>query len=343
MSRNTLASQTADAPVVLSVRLMFYPLELLANWLSYNIFSLEKDSHFGDAVNFFIYDSLKILILLLIINYFMAILRHYLPIEKLRDFLASRKWYGLDYFLAAIFGTITPFCSCSSIPLFIGFLEARIPLGVTSSFLIVSPLVNQVAVVLFAGLFGWKITILYVVSAVLLGVIGGFILDELKLEKYVADYVWKIKSQKLELKNEKTPFIKLLKKFWQEGFSMTKKITLYVLIGIAVGAGIHGFVPVDFFEHYISSENLFAVPIAAIVAVPMYANSVGVIPIMQSLVEKGIPLGTAMAFMMAVVGLSLPEALILKRVMKMKLLIYFFGITTVNIIIIGYLFNIFVK
>ncbi|PIS16408.1 MAG: permease, partial [Candidatus Portnoybacteria bacterium CG09_land_8_20_14_0_10_44_13] len=260
-----------------------------------------------------------------------------------RDFLASRKWYGLDYFFASVFGTITPFCSCSSIPLFIGFIEAGIPLGVTLSFLITSPLVNQVAVVLFAGLFGWKITILYVISAMLLGIFGGFVLGKLKLEKYVADYVWNIKSQKLETKNNKEKFSALIKKFWHEGFDLTKKITPYVLLGIAVGAVIHGYVPAGFFENYIKADNLFAVPIAAIVAVPMYANAVGVIPIMQSLVEKGIPLGTALAFMMAVVGLSLPEALILKRVMKMKLLIYFFGITTINIIIIGYLFNAFVK
>jgi len=322
---------------------MFYPLELLAKWLTFGLIGLDSESHFGLSVNFFIYDSLKILILLLIINYFMAIIRHYLPIEKLRDFLASRKWFGLDYFLAAVFGTITPFCSCSSIPLFIGFLEAGIPLGVTFSFLIVSPLINQVAVVLFAGLFGWKITILYVASAILLGMISGFILSKLKLEKHVADYVWKVKSQEHNVETNKLLFKQLLKKFWDEGFALTKKITPYVLIGIAVGAGIHGFVPEGFFEKYITAENLFAVPAATIVAVPMYASAVGIIPIMQSLVEKGIPLGTAMAFMMAVVGLSLPEALILKRVMKMKLLIYFFAITTINIIIIGYLFNLFVK
>lgn len=322
---------------------MFYPIQLLADWLTYNLFGLGSNTHLGTSVNFFIYDSLKILILLLIINYFMAIVRHYLPVEKLRDFLASRKWYGADHFLASFFGTITPFCSCSSIPLFIGFLEAGIPLGVTMSFLITSPLVNQVAVVLFAGLFGWKVTILYVVSAILLGVVGGFILGKLKLEKYVADYVWQIKSKKIDIEQKKESWKNLLKIFWKEGWDFTKKIVVYVLLGIAVGAAIHGFIPVGFFEHYITTENLFAVPIATILAVPMYANAVGVIPIMQSLVEKGIPLGTAMAFMMAVVGLSLPEALILKRVMKMKLLIYFFGITTINIIIIGYLFNIFVK
>lgn len=322
---------------------IFYPLQYIADQIAYSLLGLLKGSHLGDTINFFIYDSLKILILLLIINYFMAILRHYLPIEKLRDFLASRKWYGFDYFLAAIFGTITPFCSCSSIPLFIGFLGAGIPLGVTLSFLIVSPLVNQVAVVLFAGLFGWKITILYVISAILLGMVGGFILSKLKLEKYVADYVWKTQNQKIEIKNEKIPFKKLLKNFWNEGFALTKKITIYILLGVALGSAIHGFVPAGFFEKHISADNLLAVPVATIVAVPLYSNAVGVIPIMSSLVEKGIPLGTAMAFMMAVVGLSLPEALILKRVMKMRLLIYFFGITTINIIIIGYLFNIFVK
>ena len=322
---------------------IFYPIQVLADWLTYEIINLSPETHLGASVNFFIYDSIKILLLLLVINYFMAILRHYLPIEKLRDFLASRQWYGLDYFFASVFGTITPFCSCSSIPLFIGFIEAGIPLGVTLSFLITSPLVNQVAVVLFAGLFGWKITILYVISAMLLGIFGGFILGKLKLEKYVADYVWNIKSQKLETKNNKEKLSALIKKFWYEGLDLTKKITPYVLLGIAVGAAIHGYVPAGFFENYIKADNLFAVPIAAIVAVPMYANAVGVIPIMQSLVEKGIPLGTAMTFMMAVVGLSLPEALILKRVMKIKLLAYFFGITTINIIIIGYLFNAFVK
>lgn len=321
---------------------IFYPLQLLADWLSYGVLALRPETHLGMTVNFFLLDASKILILLLVINYIMAIVRHYLPIEKLRDFLASRKWYGLDYLLAALFGTITPFCSCSSIPLFVGFLQAGIPLGVTLSFLITSPLVNQVAVVLFVGLFGWKITVLYVVSAVLLGVVGGFILSKLKLEKCVAEYIWNIKSEKIEVETKKETLGVLIKKFWYEGLELTKKITLYVLFGIAVGAAIHGYVPPNYFEAHITAENLFAVPLATILAVPLYANAVGVIPIMQSLVDKGIPLGTAMAFMMAVVGLSLPEALILKRVMKMKLLLYFFGITTINIIIIGYLFNAFV-
>ena len=315
--------------------------QLFANWFSFNLLNLDPSSRLGESLNFFVYDSLKILILLLVINFLMAIVRHYLPIEKLKDFLASRKWYGLDYFLAALFGTITPFCSCSSIPLFIGFLEAGIPLGVTFTFLITSPLVNEISVVLFAELFGWKITIAYVLSAILLGIFSGFIISKLKLEKQVEDYIWKIKSQKRNKVEEKVPFLNLIKVFWKEGLDITKKIALYVFLGIGVGALIHGYIPTGFFEK-LTADNLLSVPIATISAVPMYANSIAVIPIMQSLVEKGIPLGTAMAFMLAVVGLSLPEALILKKVMKLKLLLIFFSIVTLNIIIIGYLFNFFV-
>lgn len=316
--------------------------QLFANWFSFNLLNLDPSSRLGESLNFFVYDSLKILILLLVINFLMAIVRHYLPIEKLKDFLASRKWYGLDYFLAALFGTITPFCSCSSIPLFIGFLKAGIPLGATFTFLITSPLVNEIAVVLFAELFGWKITIAYVLSAILLGMVSGFIISKLKLEKQVEEYIWQIKSQKRNKTEEKVSFFNLIKIFWKEGFDITKKIALYVFLGIGVGALIHGYIPTGFFEKYITADNLLSVPITTISAVPMYANSIAVIPIMQSLVEKGIPLGTAMAFMLAVVGLSLPEALILKKVMKLKLLLIFFGIVTLNIIIIGYLFNFFV-
>ena len=316
--------------------------QLFANWFSFNLLNLDPSSRLGESLNFFVYDSLKILILLLVINFLMAIVRHYLPIEKLKDFLASRKWYGLDYFLAALFGTITPFCSCSSIPFFIGFLEAGIPLGVTFTFLITSPLVNEITVVLFAELFGWKITIAYVLSAILLGMVSGFIISKLKLEKQVEDYIWQIKSQKRNKTEEKVSFFNLIKIFWKEGFDITKKIALYVFLGIGVGALIHGYIPTGFFEKYITADNLLSVPITTISAVPMYTNSIAVIPIMQSLVEKGIPLGTAIAFMLAVVGLSLPEALILKKVMKIKLLLIFFGIVTLNIIIIGYLFNFFV-
>ncbi|HZJ40664.1 MAG TPA: permease [Candidatus Saccharimonadales bacterium] len=322
---------------------MFYPLQLLVNWLVYDIFNLSNTSHLGVSLNFFLFDSLKILFLLLLINYLMAAIRHYLPIKKLRTFLAAHKFYGFDYLLAAGFGVITPFCSCSSIPLFVGFVGAGIPLGVTLSFLITSPLINEAAVVLFIGLFGWKITLVYVVAGILLGAVGGFILSRLKLEKYISEQVVVDANQKntgpVEIK--KIPWKSLLKIFWREGWKLTKSLTPYILVGVAIGALIHGFVPTGFFEQYISARNPLAVPIAVIVAVPFYANAVGVIPIMQALVDKGIPLGTALAFMMAVVGLSLPEAFILKKVMKTRLLVSFFAVVSLSIIVIGYLFNIF--
>jgi hypothetical protein len=318
---------------------IFRPLQLLADWLIFGVFGLEGGSRLGQSLDFFVYDTLKIVILLLLINYLMAATRYWLPIEKMRDLLASRKWYGLDHLLAALFGTITPFCSCSSIPLFAGFLGAGIPLGVTLSFLITSPLVNVAAVAVLAGLFGWKITGLYVAACVLLGVVGGAVLGRLKLEKQVVDYIWKSAASRMPRAAKKESAGRLALSFWKEGWAITVKIIPYVLMGIGVGAAIHGYVPTGYFEEHISADNLLAVPTAVVLAVPLYANAIGVIPVVQALAAKGVPLGTSLAFMMAVVGLSLPEALILKRVMKLRLLLAFFGLTSLNIIIVGYLFN----
>jgi len=315
---------------------IFYPIQLLADSI------ISTDSYFGSALNFFIYDVIKIGILLVVINYLMAIIRHYLPVEKIRDFLTSKKWYGLDYLLASIFGTITPFCSCSSIPLFVGFLSAGIPLGVTLSFLITSPLVNEASIAIFIGLFGFKTTLEYIIAGVLIGSLGGFILGKLNLEKYIDKSLQKIinKSQVNSLEKEKSkPFLKLIPYFWQEGIGLTKKIFPYVLIGVGLGAIVHGFVPIDFFEKYLKINSWWGVPAATILAAPLYSNAVAVIPLMEVLVSKGVPFGTALAFMMATVGLSLPEALILKKAMNLKLLIPFFSIVTIGIIIIGFLFN----
>jgi len=320
---------------------IFYPFEWLANYITFNIFSLEVGSHLAESVQFFFYDSFKIIALILVITHFMSLLRYYLPIEKLRDFLTKHKFYGLDYFLATVFGVITPFCSCSSIPLFIGFIEAGIPLGVTFAFLITSPLINEVALSLFIGMFGLKITVFYVFAGILVGMIGGFILGKLHLEKYVEDFVWKVKSQKHETKNNKLPFGKIFKIISKEAFNITRKIIFYVLVGVGLGAFIHGFVPQGFFEKYLQKAGWFGVPLAVILAVPLYSNASGVIPIVQSLVSKGVPIGTALALMMAIVGISLPEALILKKVIKWQLLAIFFSIVTLGIIVIGYLFNIF--
>jgi len=319
---------------------IFYPLEALANWLAFSALDIEQGSHLGSSTQFFIYDTLKIFALMLVITHFMSALRYYLPIEKLRDFLTKRKLYGLDYFFATVFGAITPFCSCSSIPLFIGFLEARIPLGVTFAFMITSPLINEVAIALFLSIFGWQITLFYVVAGILIGMTGGFILGKLKMEKYVEDFVWKVHSQKQnQAEAKKESFFKIFPQISKEAFDIIKKIALYIIIGVSVGAFIHGYIPEGFFEEYLESAGFWGVPLATVLAVPMYANASGVIPIIQSLVAKGVPLGTALAFMMAVVGLSLPEALILKKVLKWQLLATFFGVVTIGIIVIGYLFN----
>ncbi len=323
---------------------IFYPVQLLADVITNDWLNLNKDSYFNNALNFFIYDIIKIGILLIFINFLMAIIRHYLPVEKIKDFLTKRKWYGFDYLLASLFGTITPFCSCSSIPLFVGFLSAGIPLGVTLSFLITSPLINEASIAIFIGLFGLKITLKYIIAGVLIGTIGGFILGKLKLENHIDDSLTKIinKSQKITLKekNDKA-FLSLVSSFWIEGISLTKKIFPYVLLGVGIGAVVHGYVPIDFFENYLKIGSWWAVPMATILAVPLYSNAVAVIPIMEVLISKGVPFGTALAFMMATVGLSLPEALILKKAMKMKLLISFFAVVTLGIIMIGYLFNYF--
>lgn len=290
----------------------------------------------------FIYDTIKIFLLLLVINYVMAMVRYYLPVEKIRDFLTERKWYGLDYFLASLFGVITPFCSCSSIPLFVGFLSAGVPLGVTLAFLITSPLVNEASIAIFIGIFGLKITLLYIVAGVVIGVLGGTILGRMKLEDSIDDSLKNIIARKhvAETKvHSKVPLLILLARFWHEGWELTRSIFLYVVVGVGIGAFIHGYLPVGFFETYLRNGSWWSVPLATILAVPLYSNAVGVIPVMQALVAKGVPFGTALAFMMATVGLSLPEALILKKAMKPKLLVAFFSVVTVGIVLIGYVFN----
>lgn len=322
---------------------MFDWLQQIVDWLIYSVFSLTHGSKIGDALNFFIFDTIKIFILLGFITILMGIINSYFPIDRVRTFLTKRKWYGLDYFLASFFGTTTPFCSCSSVPLFIGFVKGGIPLGVTLAFLISSPLVDAVSVAMFLGMFGWKVTIVYVVSGIVLSMIAGYILGKLKIEHLLTDWVKKILENKQIINDgyveEKQTFLQRLPGIGKEAFEIVKGVSIYILIGIAIGGLMHGFIPTGFFEQYITKENPFAVPIATIVGIPMYSNAAGVLPIMQVLVQKGIPIGTAIAFMMAVVGLSIPEGLLLKKVMTTKLLFIFFGVVATCIIISGYVFN----
>ncbi len=319
-------------------------IQNFADWLVYGIFGLSAETPIGIALNFFFYDTIKILILLFFISVIMGIINAYFPIERLRNYLTSHKLYGLQYFFAALFGAITPFCSCSSIPLFIGFVKGGIPLGVTLAYLITSPLVNEVAVAMFIGTFGIRITIIYVISGILLGMTGGFILGKMKLEPYLSDWVKQIQKESSTesgiWEKENTSFLKRLPVIMKEAWGIVKGVLLYILIGIGIGAFMHGYVPEGFFEQYMSKDNWLAVPFAVILAVPMYANAAGIVPVIEVFVAKGIPVGTALAFMMAVVGLSLPEATLLKKVMKWRLIGIFFGLITVFIIFSGYLFNI---
>ena len=319
-------------------------IQNFADWLVYSIIGLDGTTAWGGAVNFFVYDSVKILLLLFLISTVMGTVNAYFPIERLRNYLMTHRLYGLQYLLASLFGAITPFCSCSSIPLFIGFVKGGIPLGVTLAFLITSPLVNEVAVAMFLGSFGVQATVIYVVSGILLGCLGGIVLGRMHLEPYLSDWVKQVQAQSEQQteqwEKDNTTFFRRLPAIISDAWQIVRSVLVYVLIGIGIGALMHGFVPEGFFEQYMSRDNWFAVPLSVLFAVPMYANAAGIVPVVEVFVAKGIPLGTAIAFMMAVVGLSLPEATLLKKVMTWRLITVFFATVTLFNILSKYIFNI---
>ncbi len=322
---------------------MFDWLQHFADWLIYTVFGIASQSHVGEALNFFVYDTIKILILLFLITFLMGIVNSYFPIDRIRNFLSRHRLYGGEYLMASTFGAVTPFCSCSSVPLFIGFVKGGIPLGVTFAFLITSPLVNEVAIAIFLGMFGLKATLIYVISGILLGVISGAFLGQMNLEPLLTDWVRKVwqqaKAEQKAFDLEKTTFVMRIPTIIKEAFGIVKSVFIYILLGIAIGAAMHGYVPEGFFEQYIGKDTWYAVPLAVLLGIPMYANAAGIIPVIQVFVAKGIPIGTSLAFMMAVVGLSIPEATLLKKVMTTKLVLIFFGVVAVCIMISGYLFN----
>ncbi len=321
---------------------MFDWLQYFADWLIYSVVGMSAESHWGQALNFFVFDTLKIFLLLFFITTIMGIVNSYFPVEKVRNFLSRKKMYGLEYFFAAAFGVITPFCSCSSVPLFIGFVKGGIPLGITFTYLITAPLVNEVAIAIFIGAFGLKATAIYVATGIILGILGGFTLGKLKLEKYLSPWVQGVITNAAtedKLESEQRSLRQRMPGILKEAFGIVKGIAIYIVIGIAVGGAMHGFLPTDFFEQYINKEQWYAVPLAVIMGVPMYSNAAGVIPVVQVLVAKGIPLGTAIAFMMGVIGLSLPEAMLLKKVMTWTLIAIYFGTIAFFMILSGYLFN----
>jgi hypothetical protein len=314
-------------------------LQPIADWATFSLLGLSRESQLGEALNFFIYDVPKLLLLLAGMIFVITLLQTFVNTERVRQ-LVERRGEGVGNLMAALFGALTPFCSCSSVPLFIGFVQAGIPLGITFSFLITSPIMNQVAFVMLIGLFGWQVALLYLISGVTIGVIAGIVLGRLKLERYVERFVYEIKPRQVGGLAE-------FRLSWRERFAQAaastseiiKKVWLFVIIGIGIGAFIHGFVPEDALSDIMGTGAWWSVPAAVLLGIPLYSNAAGVIPIVSALLDKGAALGTALAFMMSVVALSLPEMIILRKVLKPQLIAIFVGVVALGIIITGYLFN----
>ena len=312
-------------------------IQPFANWLAYGLLALPQDSQLGESLAFFFYDVPKILLLLSGMVFIISIIRTFFSAERTRTLLGGKR-QGVGNVLAAMLGIVTPFCSCSAVPLFIGFVESGIPLGVTFSFLIAAPLINEVAVVMLMGLFGWKIAGIYIVAGFIIAISAGYIIGRLNMERYVEDFVWNIQRAG-GLAIEKLTWSDRIERAWGSVKEIVGKVWLYVVVGIAIGAVIHGYVPENALAGILSNGAWWSVPMAVLIGIPLYSNAAGMIPIVGVLVEKGASLGTALAFMMAVIGLSLPEAVILRRVLKMPLLVTFFGVIGAGIMLIGYLFN----
>lgn len=320
---------------------LFSPVQLFSDWVTFGLFHFGSKSLLGSAVNFFIYDSIKILILLFVIIFSVSYLRSFLSPEKIRSFLTKR-FFVIGNVLAALFGIITPFCSCSAVSLFIGFVESGVPLGVTFSYLISAPMVNEVAIVMLFGLFGFPIAFLYAASGVIIAVVIGFLMGKMHLEPLVEDYVWKIKAGNVQV-SQKLSFKERISQSYLYTLDLIKKVYPYVLMGVGIGALIHGYAPSDMLTKIAGRGNVLAVPLAVLIGVPLYSNAAGTIPIVQALLSKGLPMGTSLAFMMSVTALSLPEMIILRKVLKPKLLGIYIAILTIGIMFTGYLFNLVLK
>jgi len=311
-------------------------LQRLINWLTFSVFGFSPDSRLGGVINFFLYDSIKIILLLFFMIAVIGFIRSFISQNKVKSWITKKKAFGNLF--ASLFGSITPFCSCSSIPIFLSFLEVGIPLGVTFSFLITSPLINEYLVIIMLGFFGWKITLFYVLSGIIIGVLSGVVLGRMGLEKYLIKGLVSEDKQVVEQRVYNGVKVRILFGV-NEAKSITKKLWIWVLLGVGIGSVIHNYVPEETIHSIISKTGPFSVPLATILGVPMYGSCAAIVPIAVVLFRKGVPLGTALAFMMATAALSFPEAVILRRAMKLQLIAIFFGVTTVAIIITGYLFN----
>lgn len=315
-------------------------LQPIADWLTYTLLGLSHESQIGEALNFFIYDVPKILLLLSGIIFLITVLQTFLDANKVRA-AVEKRGEGVGNLLAALFGALTPFCSCSSVPLFIGFVQAGIPLGITFSFLITSPIMNEVAFVMLLGLFGWQVALMYLISGILIGVIAGWLLGRMKLERYVEGMVYEIKAgnKPAQMLEEKLTWTDRFERAAENTRDIVRKVWLFVIVGIGIGAFIHGFVPQDALTEIMGAGAWWSIPAAVVLGIPLYSNAVGIIPIVSAMLGKGAALGTVLAFMMSVVALSLPEMIILRRVLKPRLVAIFVGVVALSIMLTGYLFN----
>ena len=318
---------------------LYFNLKEITNFLVFGLMNMKAGTQWGETVWFFVFEVPKVLLLLVLIVFGVGIVRSYFSPEKTRKALEGKPLL-IGNIMAALLGTVTPFCSCSAIPLFLGFVEAGIPLGVTFSFLIAAPMINEVAVVLLVGLFGWKVALIYVVTGWIIAVVSGWIIGKLKLEKYLEDWVFQVKSTNSIDVEEKPAFTDRIAHGYGVVREIVGKIWIYILIGIAVGAGAHGYVPDNYLARLLGDQNWYSVPLSILIGIPLYSNAAGIIPIVSVLIEKGVSLGTALAFMMSVIALSLPEIIILKKVLKWQFLAIFVGIVGAGITIVGYIFNI---
>ncbi len=319
--------------------LVYIRLDWIADSLTFSLFGLRRGAAIAEAIRFFIYEVPKVLLLLTLIVFIVGIIRSYFSPERTRKLLGGKKLFTGNV-LASLLGVVTPFCTCSAIPLFLGFVESGIPLGVTLSFLIAAPMINEVALVLLFGLFGWQTALLYMSTGLLIAIISGYIIGRLKLEEYVEPWVFEVKAGRIETQEEKITFNERITSGINAVSDIVAKIWIYIIIGIGVGAGIHGYVPENFMASLMGKSAWWSVPVAVIIGVPMYSNAAGIVPVVQVLLEKGASLGTVLAFMMSVIGLSLPEIIILKKVLKIQLIAIFISIVAIGIILVGYLFNI---
>lgn len=318
---------------------VYSQLQSVSKWLTYSLLDMDAKSHVGSAIEFFLYESPKVLMLLLLVVFCVGIIRSFFTPERTKTILAGKR-ESAGMVFAALLGVVTPFCSCSAVPLFIGFVTSGVPLGVTFSFLISAPMVNEVALVLLLGLFGWKVALLYMSTGLVIAMLSGWIIGKLSMEKYVEAWVYKTQVGQTSCEMQTLSWSDRIRFGLEAVREIVGKVWPYVLLGIAVGAGIHGYVPENFMASIMGKSAWWAVPVAVVIGIPMYSNAAGIIPVVQALLGKGAALGTVLAFMMAVIGLSLPETIILRKVLKIPLIIIFVSVVGCGIILVGYLFNI---